>query len=69
MTDRKSGDNIEKGHEQKFLETGTIGVLDSTKENEVFQKITDAIDYRTVGNKRAMFVIFKGIQNCIELCL
>lgn len=61
MTDNKYEDNIEKGYEHTSLETGIDGeVIDTTKEKEVFQKIPDGIDYRTVGSKRAMFVIFKG---------
>jgi hypothetical protein len=65
MSKKKSNDNNEKGDERVSIEGGAVGVLGEDgvrydNENEVFHKTSDGIDYRTVGRKRAMFVIYKG---------
>lgn len=66
MSEKKSTNDTEKGHGRTSIEVGTVGVLVEDgvaydNKNEVFQKTHDGIDYRTVGLKRAMFIIFKGM--------
>jgi hypothetical protein len=65
MSEEKIKGDEENGHGRTSIEVGTVGVLVEDgvafdNENEVFQKTSDGIDYRTVGMKRALFVMFKG---------
>jgi hypothetical protein len=77
MSEQKYNRDEEKGDRRTSIEAGTVGILvgnDVTYENgnEVFQKTSDGIDYRTVGMKRALFVIFKGRYTprfCFEFCM
>ncbi|KAF2102791.1 neutral amino acid permease [Rhizodiscina lignyota] len=66
MSEKELGHDAEKGHGKSSVEVGTVGVLVEDgvvydNEHEVFRKDDDAIDYRTVGMKRALFVMFKVV--------